>query len=194
MDADEQASHGNCARRVRGIQDFHMDSRGWNDIAYNFVVCKHGIIFEGRGWGVRSAAQGTNPGNDGYHAVCFLGDDTAGRDDVTNDGRNGLSATIRKSQQLYPRGDAVHPHGWFHATECPGGDLRVYCASGQWKTIFKVPIPAAAWKWARWRLSIGEYKGRGKREKGMKTRPPYQKVPGPLAWRAFAWYKRHMPD
>lgn len=55
-DSDEQSDHAKCAGRVKGIQDFHMGpSRGWSDIAYSFVVCKHGTIFEGRGWGVVGA-------------------------------------------------------------------------------------------------------------------------------------------
>lgn len=49
MHSDEQADHRNCAARVRGIQNYHMDSHGW-DIAYNWLVCKHGYVFRG-GWG-----------------------------------------------------------------------------------------------------------------------------------------------
>src|SRR5688572_21786255 len=33
---------------VRGTQNYHMDSNGWCDIAYHFLVDKHGNIFEGR--------------------------------------------------------------------------------------------------------------------------------------------------
>jgi hypothetical protein len=37
---------------VRGIQAFHMDTNGWSDIGYQFLVDKFGQIFEGRGGGV----------------------------------------------------------------------------------------------------------------------------------------------
>jgi len=37
---------------LRSIQAYHMDGRGWNDIAYNFVVDKFGRLWEGRGGGV----------------------------------------------------------------------------------------------------------------------------------------------
>jgi hypothetical protein len=57
-DADEQADHAKCAGRVRGIQRFHMDTRGWLDIAYSFLVCVHGYVFAARGYGVRTAATG----------------------------------------------------------------------------------------------------------------------------------------
>lgn len=37
-----------CARRVRAIQAFHMDTNGWNDVGYNYLVCRHGQVFQGR--------------------------------------------------------------------------------------------------------------------------------------------------
>ena len=37
---------------LRSIQAYHMDGRGWSDIAYNFVVDKFGTIWEGRGGGI----------------------------------------------------------------------------------------------------------------------------------------------
>ena len=43
----------------RAWQAFHMDDRGWSDIAYNSGVCPHGVRFEGRGARVRSGANGT---------------------------------------------------------------------------------------------------------------------------------------
>lgn len=50
--------HVRCAAFIRGIQAYHMDARGWQDIAYNFVVCPHGVAFVGRGFG-RNGANGT---------------------------------------------------------------------------------------------------------------------------------------
>lgn len=132
--ADEQAEHRNCAARVLGIQRFHMDTRGWNDIAYNFLVCKHGAIFVGRGWGVRSAAQGTNPGNDGYHAVCFLGDDTSDRDDVTDPGRAALVRVIREARRRFPHAKDVKPHSFFKQTGCPGNELRAWIVKAPWES------------------------------------------------------------
>lgn len=64
--------HERCAQLVRGTQNFHMDSRGWSDIAYNFVICPHGYIFEGRGLRVINGANGTNAGNRTSHAVMWL--------------------------------------------------------------------------------------------------------------------------
>src|SRR5215204_6288730 len=98
--SDEQAMHSNCARRVRGIQTFHQNTRGWNDIAYNYLTCKHGYIFEGRGIENKSAATGADNGH--TIAVCFLGDDTLNRDDVTPAGRAALVEITRWIRQRRP--------------------------------------------------------------------------------------------
>ena len=42
-------SHDRCDELARQIQAFHMDTRGWTDVAYNLMVCEHGHVFEGRG-------------------------------------------------------------------------------------------------------------------------------------------------
>ena len=49
-------SAGPQQQTVRTIQNFHMDSRGWSDIAYNWLVNDQGDIFEGRGWGIVGGA------------------------------------------------------------------------------------------------------------------------------------------
>jgi hypothetical protein len=137
--ADEHASHANCAARVRAIQRFHQDEQGFCDIAYSFVFCKHGFVFVGRGWGTRTAAQGTNVGNDHYHAACFLGDDTARRDDVTALGRRALAQLVLASRRRF--GDEVRPHSGFRATACPGDDLRRTIRSGDWHRLAGVRFP-----------------------------------------------------
>src|SRR6266496_2949555 len=46
--------HSTCDDKVRNIQAYHMDVKGWSDIAYNFLACPHGYVFEGRGLNRRS--------------------------------------------------------------------------------------------------------------------------------------------
>ena len=36
--------------QVRNIQMFHIETRKWSDIAYNFLVGGDGLAYEGRGW------------------------------------------------------------------------------------------------------------------------------------------------
>ncbi|XP_049884664.1 peptidoglycan-recognition protein LE-like isoform X5 [Pectinophora gossypiella] len=39
-----------CVLRVRLMQTFHIESRGWSDIGYNFLVGGDGSAYYGRGW------------------------------------------------------------------------------------------------------------------------------------------------
>ncbi len=56
---------------VKSIQDFHIDGRGWTDIAYHFLIDKAGNIFQGRPETVIGAhVMNHNTGNLG---VCILG-------------------------------------------------------------------------------------------------------------------------
>ncbi|XP_046997636.1 uncharacterized protein LOC124613090 isoform X2 [Schistocerca americana] len=49
---DTQAA---CTHLIRFLQTFHIESRGWSDIIYNFLVGGDGYVYEGRGWTVVGA-------------------------------------------------------------------------------------------------------------------------------------------
>lgn len=63
---------------VLGIARYHRDSNKWNDVGYNFLVDKHGQIFEGRAGGIDQAVIGAQA--QGYNSVstgiACLGDHT----------------------------------------------------------------------------------------------------------------------
>lgn len=136
--------HPGCYQRVAGIQAFHQTTRGWCDVAYSYLVCQHGGVFEGRGVGVRTAGQGTTPGNDAYHAVAFLGTDRPGRADVTGLARAGLRWAVEHCNAWSGAG-LVRPHSWFHPTACPGDELRAWLAAGMPTPPGTAP-PATGWR------------------------------------------------
>lgn len=177
-DSDEQSDHAKCAGRVKGIQEFHQGpSRGWNDIAYSFLVCKHGVVYEGRGWGVQGAH--TLNYNSVAHAVCFLGNDSVGRDDVTDEGRAALAAVINES---FAKGYAkkVRGHRDVNSTSCPGDELWNWVHSNGWLVE---PVMKGFWQWFHWYQGSGKFKDLGPRAEGHRPDVP-AKIPE--AW----WAKR----
>lgn len=67
-------SWSQCATNVKATQVYHMQTRGWCDIGYNYLVCPHGDIFEGRGGGdnVRGAHDGYNCGSMGVAMMGYF--------------------------------------------------------------------------------------------------------------------------
>jgi hypothetical protein len=145
VDADEQSRHKNCAARVRAIQSYHMDTRGWNDLAYNFLCCKHGYVFRGRGPRARSAANGSRDANSAYLAICFLGDDTKGRDDVTDKGRRALVDARKHLLNVHPHARETVGHRDLASTACPGDELYAYIKSSSFRQALRKK-PPTDWK------------------------------------------------
>lgn len=123
--------HSECGAVVRGIQAFHMgDQRGWSDIAYNLLVCEHGVIFTGRGRGRGSAANGTTDSNRRFYAVCAL----VGQGDpqplalIT-----GLKDAVALCRSWGAR-SAVLGHRDTNATACPGDALYAEVKRGTFGT------------------------------------------------------------
>jgi N-acetylmuramoyl-L-alanine amidase len=187
-DADEQSDHANCAGRVKGIQRYHMDTHGWCDIAYNHLLCKHGVVFAGRGFGLRSAANGTNPGNSHYFAACFLGNDTANRRDFTEEARDALIELRKEYLKRYPNAYETVGHRDITSTSCPGDEIYAFVKSASFKAAVKggtlpgpSPKPRWFWAWGDWYLG-----GR------VTPRPDAPARIPPWAWAALEeWQKQH---
>lgn len=56
----------------RGYQRYHMKTRGWTDIAYNFGVGLSGSVLRGRGWKRQGGATG-NPEDRYSLSICAIG-------------------------------------------------------------------------------------------------------------------------
>lgn len=129
--------HDSCAAKVRGIQKFHMDGNGWVDIAYSTITCRHGYTYEGRGYGIRTAANGTNPGNDLSYAHCIMIGVT---DTFPEEARDAIRHIV---QEYEGRGSGTRR--WVHsdwlATGCPGEPARRWVKAGMPDDIPDVPVP-----------------------------------------------------
>ncbi|HYY75880.1 MAG TPA: FlgD immunoglobulin-like domain containing protein [Gaiellaceae bacterium] len=139
-------SRGEAAGIVRGIQRYHVQGNGWNDIGYNFLVDKYGRIYEGRTGGIwrnviGAHAQGFNTGSVG---VAVLG--TYGSTRISRAARSAIQrllawrldvAHVDPASRLtfasygnprFPAGRgvrlrAVSGHRDTGYTSCPGGNL-----------------------------------------------------------------------
>lgn len=124
--------HTKCAGLIRGIQNFHMDVRGWSDIAYNFVECPHGYTFVCRGLNIINGANGTNTGNQTSHAIMSL----AGEGNpFTDNERVGFRECVRYISDLTAAPDRCVGHRDHKSTECPGNDRYNWVHAG-------MPTPA----------------------------------------------------
>lgn len=125
-------SHADCVRIWRGWQTFHMNSRGWADIAYTGGFCDHGYAFAGRGHGVRTAAQGTNDGNQRFHAYVWLGGEG---ETPTQLALKALDWWIAEGRRVGGNGMEVVEHKRFHQTACPGPKLTQQAQSRNRKHV-----------------------------------------------------------
>jgi hypothetical protein len=71
-------SRSRAASVVLGVCLFHRNSRGWNDIGYDFLVDRYGRVFEGRAGGVDAPVIGAQAGgfNTESTGVSMIGDFT----------------------------------------------------------------------------------------------------------------------
>jgi hypothetical protein len=119
--------HSVCAGLVRGIQNFHMDGRGWSDIAYNYLVCPHGFVYEGRGVNIINGANGTNSGNRSSHAICMLaGQGNPFPDEEKLAYKECVSYISMRS--LAPNSSMGHRD--HKSTECPGDERYKWVHAG----------------------------------------------------------------
>lgn len=110
---------------MREIQRFHMDSNGWSEIGYHFVVFQPfgnipvARVFEARPWETIPAAQAHH--NTGTLAVCVVGDFT--REALKRNTRYALGLLLRSHGSARAL-KTVGGHGDVFGTECPGGGIR----------------------------------------------------------------------
>ncbi|MEN8125817.1 MAG: N-acetylmuramoyl-L-alanine amidase [Bacteroidota bacterium] len=76
---------------VRSYWDYHVNSRGWADIGYNWLIDPNGVVYEGRGDRVRGAHSPCM--NAISTGICFIGD-YEGTTQPSTTGMNSLKDMI----------------------------------------------------------------------------------------------------
>lgn len=130
--------HDRCAGKVRGIQRFHQVTRGWSDIAYNEVVCPHGVRFEGRGYGVGSAANGTTDSNRRSYAICVM---VGVGDEISTEVLSAVADAVADYRRFGRAGTTVWGHRDWRSTSCPGDFLYGHVKAGTFGSGTASPAP-----------------------------------------------------
>jgi hypothetical protein len=109
---------------VHAFEGHHL-RKGWDGIAYNWLVDETGTIFEGRGWGARGAA--TKGWNAKSISVCFTGhgDTRPGLQTLRS-----LSNVVAEAQSRFGGGLWVSTHRRKGSTTCPGDWLGDWVEAG----------------------------------------------------------------
>jgi hypothetical protein len=105
---------------VRAIWRYHVETLGFCDIAYNFVIDRFGQIFEGRRGGVDRAVVAAHAGgfNRGSSGVALLGDFTAVQ--PSTEAWNALVSLLAWKASAHRK----DPAAGFTATSAGGGGAR----------------------------------------------------------------------
>jgi hypothetical protein len=122
-------SQAAVASALRGWQNYHMDDRGWSDIAYQIAVDQAGRAWTLRGLRTQSGANGNNDLNERYGAILLVlvtGEQPTAAMKATT---RGVIADFRR---IFPRGTAIRPHSAVRpdGTDCPGPAARAAIARG----------------------------------------------------------------
>ena len=139
-------SRADAAAVVRGIELYHVQGNGWNDIGYNLLVDRFGSVYEGRAGGVDrnvvgAHALGFNTGSVGIAVIGTYGSTApsqatqdalaktiAWRLDLAHVDPVSTLTVISGGSERYPAGipvflRAVSGHRDTGLTECPGDAL-----------------------------------------------------------------------
>ena len=117
------AQQDDIPRWLRNIQQFHQQSRGWNDIAYSWLVDRDGVIWEGRGNVLGGHTKGHNSTS---LAIAYLGD---GDGPVPQAALAAIRYQADTLARIYPI-TRVSGHRDVGRTACPGDWLYGWLSAG----------------------------------------------------------------
>jgi hypothetical protein len=129
------------AARLEGYRRFHVYTRGWSDIAYQVGIDQDGRVWDLRGIGRESAANGDQSVNLTYLACLFL----LGPGELPSPALLAAFNDWRRTRVLvkYPTATRVVGHRDIRptGTDCPGPLTEALIKSGR---ILSAPTPAPA--------------------------------------------------
>ena len=154
---------------LRSFYHYHTSAeKGWPDLAYNFLVDRHGQIFEGRAGSISSPVRGdATGGSQGFALLCcFIGDhrDVAptgaaqsamiallawlGKTYDIDPSPGSTVEFVSRGSNLHPRGIAVTTptitgHRTMSRTACPG-DAAFALVEGSFPTQVSAALAGAA--------------------------------------------------
>lgn len=134
--------HSKCAGRWTQIRKAHLanPTENYSDVAYNWAVCNHGTIFEGRGLGKRTGANGNQALNRTHYAILWMG----GTKGVVTPSSAAVASIKELIQYLreHGTGKEIKGHRDGHATACPGDALYALVKQGKLEPIKVATSPA----------------------------------------------------
>jgi hypothetical protein len=117
-------SREEAIRYARDIQNYHMDTNGWIDSGHNFLVCRNGIILQGRWLSVSAIEAGhmvVSAHCPGQNTNVGIEHEHLHTEPMTDAQRDSSARLIAWISDQYGKGSALPlaPHKEFYATECP---------------------------------------------------------------------------
>lgn len=130
-------------QEVKVIQDFHMNGRGWTDIAYHYLIDSQGNIVEGRPELVIGAHAGDIEKNTNNVGIVLLGSHHPPKNDpVTAAAQDAFIQLGRYFVARYRiKPSTLKGHRDLKSTDCPGDVL--YALLPRLRGILSMPDPRA---------------------------------------------------
>lgn len=141
----ENSLHGEStaqiAARLRGYRDFHVNSRGYKDVAYGAAVDWRGQTWELRGLDHESGANGgTVSNNHGTAILMLLGD----REVPTQAMIDGVLRLLAQLKATYPTASWVRGHQQSPEAggQCPGPAVMGLLSAGRFHYRGPIAVPS----------------------------------------------------
>ena len=119
--------NSNIIDRLRQHQRYHMDDKGWIDIAYHIAVDRNGNIFQLRDWHL---AGDTATSYDPYGHFLVVCEGNFDEEQVSEEQLQGAALAFAWATQQFPISTTLEGHQQVApGTSCPGANLQAHVAS-----------------------------------------------------------------